>query len=166
MGFIRKNANIILLFLLVISSAALIGATVFFQLNFDRLNEEYNYKMTQLSSVSRELQSQQDLLENVKQELSLKTAREEEFSEKYTEVRSTKEQLETAKKSLEEQKEELKADLQQTASQLSTAELEIDSKNERILTLEADIASCEDDVDYWKDKHEECETDLEDCQSE
>src|SRR3970040_1597200 len=107
MGFITKNANIILLFLIFVSATALVGATVFFQMNFERINTEYNQKIQQLQVVSNELQTQQALLNKIKSELSLKAAREEELGERFTEVKETKEQLETTKAQLERSKEQL-----------------------------------------------------------
>jgi len=71
MSFITKNANTVLLFLLVISSLALIGATIFFQLNFDRINTEYNYKVQQLRQVNTDLQSQQELLDKIQETIEL-----------------------------------------------------------------------------------------------
>ncbi len=67
MGFITKNANLILLLLIMLSATALVGATVFFQVNFERINTEYNQKLQQLQAVSKELETQQALLGKVRE---------------------------------------------------------------------------------------------------
>lgn len=165
MSFITKNANTVLLFLLVISSLALIGATIFFQLNFERINTEYNYKVQQLRQVNTDLQTQQELLEKIKGELSVRTAREEEFTEKYTEVRTTKEQLETQKLSLEEQKNQLQQDLQETATELTSVTSELESARDRIDNLEAEILELEDDNEILKRAKDDLEDQLSACQA-
>ncbi|MBI4148225.1 hypothetical protein HY490_02950, partial [Candidatus Woesearchaeota archaeon] len=100
MGFITNNANIMLLFLIVASATILVGATVYFQTNFSHLNAEYNDKLTKLNEVSRELEAQEAILKKVKEELTLKSVRESEFTEKYTNVREEKEQLTLTKEEL------------------------------------------------------------------
>lgn len=163
MSFITKNANSILLLLLIISSAALIGATIFFQLNFERINDEYNYKLSELQKVSTELETHQELLNKIKSELSVKTAREQEFSEKYTDIRTTKETLETQKQKLTAQKEELTSDLQKTATELTSTKAELESKKDRIDTLETELTELEDDYDACIRIKNDLEDDLEAC---
>ena len=77
MGFITKNANILLLFLILLSSVALVLATVFFQSNFDKINTEYNEKMAKLEEVSKKLKEYTT-------ELTIKEEREKEMTEHYS----------------------------------------------------------------------------------
>ncbi|OYT32660.1 hypothetical protein B6U93_01025 [Candidatus Woesearchaeota archaeon ex4484_78] len=164
MSFINKNASIVLLVFLLISAAALVGATVFFQLNFDKINNEYSAKISQLKQASEELQVQQELLSKVKEELALKSAREEEFSEKFSSVRSEKEALASEKSKLEAQKKSLTKELEDTESELLAAKSEIESKKEIINNLNADIAQLQLDFDACVDKKDEYKADLEECQ--
>ncbi|MBW2969773.1 hypothetical protein KY309_00715 [Candidatus Woesearchaeota archaeon] len=163
MSFITKNANIVLLFLILLSSASLVGATVFFQMNFERINTEYQQKLGQLQVVSKELQAQQALLDKVKGELTLKSARESELGEKFTEVRETKEQLESEKVQLERSREQLESELESTESILRNAQVELEAKKDVIQTLTEEndqltsqVDVCEDQRDDYKDERDDC----------
>ena len=48
MAFITKNANLLLLLLIIVSATTLVAATVYFQSNFERLNNLYNDKLGKL----------------------------------------------------------------------------------------------------------------------
>jgi len=84
MSFITKNANLLLLLLIVVSAMGLVGATVYFQSNFSKINTQYANKLAELDKVSKNLEERQLLLEKTGAELKLKTARETEIGEKYT----------------------------------------------------------------------------------
>ncbi len=163
MSFITKNANIVLLFLILLSSASLVGATVFFQMNFEKINAEYNQKMQQLQVVSRELQSQQALLGKVKGELSLKVERESELGEKFTEVKETKEQLETQKAQLERSKEQLESELESTETNLRTTQIELDAKKDTIKTLTDENENLESQVDVCIDLRDDYKGERDSC---
>ncbi|MEK6822234.1 MAG: hypothetical protein AABY13_00265, partial [Nanoarchaeota archaeon] len=83
MGYITRNANIILLFLILLSAVALVGATVYFQQRFTVINTEYNAKLAQLKNISTQLEQYQTTLTTAKQELALKGSREEELTGKF-----------------------------------------------------------------------------------
>ncbi len=163
MGFITKNANVILLFLILVSATALVGATVFFQMNFERINTEYNQKVQQLQVVSTELQTQQALLNKIKSELTLKSAREEELGEKFTEVRETKEQLETQKQQLEKSKEQLETELENTESTLRSTEVELDAKADALKIVTEENKKLDSQVDVCEDQRAEYKEDRDDC---
>ncbi len=163
MGFITKNANSILLFLILLSAASLVGATVFFQMNFEKINTEYNQKVQQLQAVSKELDTQQAILNRIKSELSLKAEREEELGEKFTEVKETKEQLEVQKTQLLTSKEQLETELESTESILRETQAEVEAKKGIIATLTVDntklatqLDVCEDSRDDYKDERDDC----------
>lgn len=165
MGFITKNANMILLFLILLSSASLVGATIFFQMNFEKINTEYQQKLQQLQTVSKDLQAQQALLDKIKGELSVKVERETQLGEKFTEVKETKEELEGQKAQLERSKEQLETELDTTESTLRSTQTELEAKKDAVktLTLENDrlqteINVCEDQSDDYKDERDSCLT--------
>jgi len=87
MSFINRNANLILLFLIVGSAVALVGLTVFFQRNFTDVNLRYNEKLGALKNISDTLEKQQSLVIQAKQELDLLRARDVDFSQKFTSVK-------------------------------------------------------------------------------
>ncbi len=100
MSFINRNANLILLLLIVGSAVALVGLTVFFQRNFTDVNLRYNEKLSALKNISDTLEKQQSLVIQAKQELDLLRARDVDFSQKFTSVKETKESLEDERQKL------------------------------------------------------------------
>ena len=165
MGFITKNANMILLFLIMLSAASLVGATVFFQMNFEKINTEYNQKVQQLQVISKDLQTQQALLDKIKGELTIKTERETQLGEKFTEVKTDKEQLETQKSALENAKEHLTSELETTQSTLRSTESELEAKKGVISTLQSDndllgakLNVCGNQRDKYKNDKDACVT--------
>lgn len=165
MGFITKNANMILLFLIMLSAASLVGATVFFQMNFEKINTEYNQKVQQLQVISKDLQTQQALLDKIKAELTVKTEREEQLGERFTEVKTTKEQLEGQKAALETSKEQLEGELENTETALRSTQSELEAKKDLVTTLTAEndkldsqLNVCEDQRDDYKSDKDACLT--------
>ncbi|PIN74439.1 hypothetical protein COV18_07345 [Candidatus Woesearchaeota archaeon CG10_big_fil_rev_8_21_14_0_10_37_12] len=163
MSFITKNANIVLLFLIVLSAVALVGATVFFQMNFEDINKEYDTKLEQLRKVSEELEQQRTLLGQTKSELSVKAEREEELGERFTEVRSTNEQLSQDKERLESSKQSLENELDNTESLLRSAQSEIEAKRDTINVLTQENDDLKDQLDTCERKREKAEDDLDEC---
>lgn len=163
MGFINKNANIILLFLILLSATALVGATVFFQVNFDRINTEYQQKLQQLQSVSTELEAQQILLDKIKQELSLKSEREEVLGEKFTEVKETAETLEGQKKQLEQSKEQLETELEDTEAVLRDTQTELNVKKDQVDTLTEEKTKLETKLDVAEDQRDDARRERDTC---
>ncbi len=147
MSFINKNANLVLLFLIIISAIALVGATVFFQTKFEDINTEYNQKLEQLRLVSADLEQQQAILNKVKADLNIKSEREHILGEQFTEVKEDKEILETQKQHLESRKQELETELEDTESILQSTQNELEAKK----TLVAQLTG---EVDTWKSKTE------------
>jgi len=165
MGFITKNANMILLFLIVLSAVSLVGATVFFQMNFEKINNEYSQKVQQLQVVSKDLQTQQSLLDKIKSELSIKTERETQLGEKFTEVKTTKEQLETQKAQLETTKEQLQSELENTETTLHSTQNDLEAKKIAITELASEkddlsskLSTCTRQRDDYKAQKDACIT--------
>ncbi len=163
MGFITKNANMILLFLIMLSAASLVGATVFFQMNFEKINTEYNQKVQQLQLISKDLQTQQALLDKIKAELTVKTEREEQLGEKFTEVKTTKEQLETQKVALERSKEQLESELETTESSLRSTQSELEAKKDLVTTLTGENDKLSSQLDVCGDQRDNYKRDKDNC---
>lgn len=163
MAFITKNANMILLFLIVLSSTSLVAATVFFQSNFDRINEEYNQKLNELNRISKDLEAKQVLLNKLESEISVKEQREEKLGEQFSEVKSTAEQLATQKKQLELTAEQLEEELENTELLLRDTRSELETKKTQVAALTAENAQldtkldvCEDLRDQYKQQRDAC----------
>jgi chromosome segregation ATPase len=146
MAYITRNANIMLLFLILVSAAALVGATVFFQENFDRLNSAYSIKLSQLGDVSKDLADKQSALDQIKSELTLKSAREEEFTHQYTDVKTEKTQLEGEKKSLTQQNTDLGHQVQDTKSQLMSTQSTLEAAQNENALIKSQLAEAQANV--------------------
>ncbi len=163
MGFITNNANMLLLVLIVTSAVILVAATVFFQTNFDRINNEYQDKLGKLNEVSRELEERENVLKNVKEELTLKSVRESDFTDKYTSIRGEKEQLETTKKSLETTKANLEGKLDESEKRLILKSQELESKQNMIEERDAQIQQLNSHLTNEKLKMKKCDRELDAC---
>lgn len=166
MAYITRNANIFLLFLILISAGALVAATVFFQENFDRINTAYNIKLTQLNDVTQDLKEKQAALDQIKSELTLKAAREEEFTQQYTTVKEEKVTLEGEKKQLTQAKVSLENELEQTERVLQTTQNQLEATKGEAERLKTDLAQAQADVVILNRKIDDYKDEIEDLQAE
>ncbi len=157
MAYITRNANVLLLFLILISAAALVAATVFFQENFDRINTAYNSKLTQLNKVTEDLEEKQTALDRIRSELVLKSAREEEFTQQYTEVREEKDVLKEEKDQLTIVKASLETELADTESTLQSTQNSLEAIKGQNEILTVDLARAEGDVKRLKSDKDDLE---------
>lgn len=146
MAYITRNANIVLLFLILISATALVAATVFFQENFDRVNKAYESAKTNLAEINKDLGAKQQALETIKNELGLKSAREEEFTQQYSTVREQKTQLEGANTQLEQLKNSLETELDETQSTLQSIKNTLEAVKGENEILTKDLAAAQANV--------------------
>lgn len=165
MGYITRNANIILLFLILLSATALVGATVYFQQRFTSINTEYNTKLSQLSNITTQLEEYQGILTKAREELALKGSREEELTGKFTDIKTEKETLSQERDRLLQEKTSLNVALADKTSRLTSAtntiaekeaaitnlNKEITANKAEIRDLEADISDYDDLVDCLRD---------------
>lgn len=164
MSFINKNANLVLLFLIIISAIALVGATVFFQTRFEDINSEYTQKLEQLRLVSADLEQQQALLNKIKADLNIKNEREQALGEQFTEVKETKELLETQKQNLETRKQELETELEDTESSLQNTQSELEAKKTLVAQLTGEVDTWKAKTNVEENKRKRAEDDLKSCQ--
>jgi chromosome segregation ATPase len=148
-----KGASLALLVLLFLTAAALSGATVFFQQRFDKINAAYQEKLASLEQVGRDLAARQAELEKVQEELELKTKREEEFSQQYTQVKGT---LEQQVAQLERDKLLLSTSLDATALLLNQTNNTLALRNSQVLELETRNTELDNDLDDCEDELQEC----------
>lgn len=173
MSYVTRNANIVLLFLVVITVTVLVGATVYYQSNFGSLTSKYQEKVSVLDETKRELKAKQDTLEEIYSELDIKREREEEFTEQYTEVKSTKEKLETQTEKLQKTKKELEDALQQATKDKLEAEKTLQFEKAKVQDLEEerdelklDLRNEERISRQRAEQIQSLQSQLEDCQSQ
>ena len=165
MSFINKNANLFLLFLIILSATALVGATVFFQMNFDRINSEYQQKLNQLNSVSQELQADQAALDKIKADLSLKSQSEEQLGQKYTDVSSQKDQLQTAKTQLENEKGQLTDELTSTEGELQSTKSSLEASKNQVDLLTGQNSNLQSQLTVSESERKTAQDDAAACQT-
>jgi len=170
MGYVDKNANILLLFLIVVSSTGIVAATVYFQKNFETINKDYEAKIAELDRVSQELDAQKANLSAIQSELLLKENRETEFVSKYSEVKSAKDELESTQAQLQKRAEIAEADkisayaAQQRAeaalgdaiSDLRSAERDRDIYHTRANDAEAQVRSIQGSLNTFTQRLTAC----------
>lgn len=159
MGYITRNANVILLFMILIAATALVGATIYFQSRFTAINDEYNDKLAQLRNVSTQLEQYQGVLSTAKEELALKGTREQDLTSKYTTVKGEKEALAAERDGLLTDKASLQTALESRTTELTSAKNQvlndqsiINGLRSDISTLQAQNANLRDDVEDLEDQ--------------
>jgi chromosome segregation ATPase len=165
-GYITRNANIILLFLILLSAAALVGATVYFQTRFDSINSEYTTKMTQLRNVSTQLEEYQGILNKAKEELQLKGTREEELTTQYTDIKSAKEAILAERDKLASDKQKLTTNLAETTSRLTAAQNTLSQNTQQIISMSTEIAGYKSQITDLNSKITQYKDDIDDLQDE
>ena len=143
MSYITRNANLVLLFLVVLSVTFLVGATVFYESNLARINDNYDEKVDLLKATEVELQTKLKQLEQSTKALSLKTEREATFTQKYSSVREQKEELENVRIGLESDVGDLEKDLRQKAT-------EVQSLSGRLAITDAELTSMSNERDEYR----------------
>ncbi|MEK6875048.1 MAG: hypothetical protein AABX52_04845 [Nanoarchaeota archaeon] len=148
MAYITKNANILLLFLIVLTAIFLVGVALFSTSQINSLTGRYLEKVEKLRDVETDLQGKIRLLDQVKTELKLKQERETSFTQKYSEVRGEKETIEQEKDRLATEKQQALNSLAQSQNELVEArnrinfnEAQIQQLNQRGSQLESDLRS-------------------------
>ncbi len=162
MSYITRNANIILLFLILLAATGMVGATAYFQTRFDNINDEYTAKLEQLENVSRQVQVYQGLLTSTKEELQLKGSREDELTDKFTTLKDEADTLSDEREGLIQDKRTLETALSEKSRQLVTAQTNLLQKEARVTELTSELFSCDERVDDLEDEVDDLD-DMVDC---
>ena len=165
MAYITRNANLILLFCIVLSLTFLIGTTVFYQTNLSRINEEYSTKVTELKGVEKELNTKIQILDQVKKDLKLKSEREESFTQKYTEIRGEKETLAQERDRLAAEKESLQKDVNDAKEAKRQADASAEFERKRSVELSTQLKDAQDEADAYRRQFNGCKTELDACKA-
>jgi chromosome segregation ATPase len=166
MSAIRKDVNVGLLLLIVAALLMFSGFTVYYQSTFKNVSQSFDIKLKELDTVSGELASKRNELNDTSIQLSLRKQKEEDLSKKFTDVRDERDSLESIKAKLELDLASTQGELSSKTNQLSQVQSDLDDKKEQILDLNAKIITLnkkvnnlDDEVDKlrdekncWKDK--------------
>lgn len=171
MTYMKRNVNLILLFLLIIIISSLVGLTTYYQTTFKVLSSSYKTKLAELEEITTNLQTEKSKLNQTSYQLQIKTDRETDLSTKYSTLRKIKEQLETEKAQLEGELATTKTDLAHKKIELTNVQLQLSQIQIQLATKEAELKDAQDEIasleegledaaldrNYWQSRYEtEC----------
>lgn len=142
MSYIKRDVNIILLFLMVGIIAALIGITTYYQSTYLNLSRGYTSKINEYNQLLTNLEKNRLKLNETMAQFELKSEREKDLSEKYTFLRDenlllslvlneTNQTLQNTQESLEDTQDELT----ETTQDLTDARTQMFNMNQTIKSL-------------------------------
>jgi len=162
---------LLLLFLVTLGFVLLVGTTVFYANNLGRLNERYEEKVDSLKTVEKELNTKLRVIEQIRQDLKLKSQREQTFTEKYTEIRDVKQTLQEEKTTLTKEKESLETqvdraqrDLKEVKNKLIFEEAKTRDLEDRVTGLDSNLRSEKRENDQLRDEKSVLQSQLSACQ--
>lgn len=174
MGFFKKNVNLFLVVILIVSVAALGSASVYYQDVFNNLTTQYSNKSNDLNLCESRLKTQILTLNKTIDSLTTKAADVKKYDELYAEkteeltstseqLSSTSSQLSSTQKQLQDYQQKfadekarrissenqvnvLQAENTNLAGQVSTLTSQVNVKNSKINALNDDIDDLESDL--------------------
>ncbi|MBI5391944.1 hypothetical protein HZB00_02990 [Candidatus Woesearchaeota archaeon] len=139
MSYIDDNANRYLLLGLVLIALAIAGLTVFYQESFHNINTKYFTKVSQLNQTFGQLLQTQQIANKTREELLLKTEREQDLSSKYIDVRTQKDQLSKERLELLAIKENLETQLSAQTALAASLGKELNRTKDLAASLQGQI---------------------------
>ena len=160
----KKDVNIGLLFLIVVSILLFSGFTVYYQTTFKDVSLEYKTKLEELSKVTSELTTRKQEL-NETYSLKVKAERDRQaLDQKYKDASDENEQLKSDNTNLrlevsstKSQLAEKSAELDATKNLLTQTQASLASANSKVTSLKNDLDEvCADYTTATGEEHEEC----------
>jgi len=148
MAYMKQNVNFVLLFLIILASITIVGATIYFQVTLHGLSGKHNNALEAVDRLNRTLYSKVQRLEDISYELEVKAQREGELSSQFADIKGTKE-------TLEEENLELQNELETSNLELVTKIKEVSNLKKDVQALEEQVKDLKKDVKYWKQQYEE-----------
>ena len=165
MAFMKKDVNVVLLFLIVASILVFSGFTVYYQTTFKDVSLEYKNKLEQLQKVTSDLSTQKQQL-NETYALRVKAEQDKKaLDQSYKDLSDERNQLEYDKSKLE-------VNLLATKNDLAEKGVQLISTQNQLASTEAELGSVKAQRDTYKNdlkkvcdaytplnggvKHEEC----------
>ena len=143
MAFMRNDVNIMLLLLIVVSVILFTGFSVYYQTSFKKVSEEYQDKLNQLQSVTQELQTQREEL-NETYSLRLKAETDKNaLDEKFQDAAGENDQLKN-------QNSNLQSDLSSTKANLVEKSAELDATKSLLEQTQIDLVRMTQSRDGYK----------------
>ncbi|MBI2133177.1 hypothetical protein HYU11_00685 [Candidatus Woesearchaeota archaeon] len=153
MAYIKKNTNLLLLMLIIITLGAFAGFSTYYQTTYKNLSMSYNEKLTMLNQMNKNLTQQKTQLSQLNEELKLKSAVKAKFDQLYANITDYNEaissDLTSTRKELIQTLSELKnvkSDLEDTKSELETTKSALKTQQQYSLDLQGTISGLRSEV--------------------
>ena len=147
MGYIKKNVNIFLLLLLIISLGVMASLTTYYQFTYKNLSMSYGDKLNQLNQLNYNLTDQKAQLKELNDELAVKSDVNQKFDVLYTNISDYNSKLtsdlDSTRADLINTLQKLKqseADLETAKSQLDSTKAALKTQTQYSADLEAEVA--------------------------
>jgi len=153
MAFMKRDVNIVLLLLIIISIILFSGFSVYYQTTFRDVSLEYQNKLEQLSDVTSELSvRKQELNETYSQRIKAERDREA-LDQSFKEVSDDRSRLEGDNTNLQ-------SELGSTKSELGEKKAELDATKNLLAQTQASLSATKSEVTSLKAKRDRLEDDL------
>jgi chromosome segregation ATPase len=154
MAFMKRDVNLGLLVLIIISIALFAGFSIYYQTSFKDVSLEYQSKLEQLSKVTSELRLQREKLNETS---TLRVKAEEDrkvLDERYKDLNDERGRLEADKISLQ-------SELTTTKSGLAEKKAELDATKNLLSQTQASLEASNSELSSLKSKRDNLEEDIE-----
>ena len=139
MAYIKKNVNVILLLIVLVTLVALAGLSTFFQSTYRNLSLEYRQKIGEINLLSFNLTQKEQTLHTTLVELEEQDKAEEQLGRLYT-------NLSDVKKRLEGDLDSTRNELVNTFAELKDTQLKLDEKKEELVSEKGRVKALQDEV--------------------
>ncbi len=151
----RKNVNIVLLFLIIAGVTAFTATTMYYQTTFKQLQSQHNERLIEYQVLTKELESQRLRLNETSSALELKEQKVGQYDVIYT-------NLTTEKGVLEEEKKQLSQDLDSTLAEVAKKAKELSDTKAKLTLTESQLVATKLNVTQLKSTIDDKNLEIED----
>ncbi len=153
MAFMKKDVNLMLLILIIVSIVLFSGFSVYYQTTFKDISLEYQTKLEQLSKVTKELSTKRQEL-NETYSLRLKAEEDKKtLDQRYNDARDENERLSADNTNL-------RSEVSSTKSQLAEKSAELDATKNLLAQTQASLSAANSEISSLKAKRDNLEGDI------
>ena len=143
MAIMKKDVNFVFFILIIATVVAFAGFTAYYQVSFRNINEEYDTKLAELNSVTKDLLEKKSILLQTNIELDTTKKGREELGEKYDDLKTERDTLEDERNTFRDNLFATRSELTQTKSQLETTTVQLAAKTAEASRWESRYNSCD-----------------------
>lgn len=154
----KKDVNFVFFILIIATVVAFAGFTAYYQVSFRNINEEYDTKLAELSSVTKDLLEKKAVLLQTNVELNTTKKGREELGVRYNDLKVDRD-------SLEDERNTFRDNLYATRNELTQTKTQLDTANSQLATAEAEASKWESKYSSCDSERDSCKADLTSCQA-